>query len=127
MSLVAKTETSDDTDRLIIRGSNRHPDDWLGLEVRVPSDADGIELIMRYAPSERLFPRIYYSVNGSEYSLDEPDRTAPATYGAVRFDTDRWREIANADDITDIKLAILLPARPWFALGLQSIGQVPHA
>lgn len=127
MSLVASTENSDGVDRLIIRASNRHSDDWLGLEITVPDSCARLDLTLRYAPSERLFPRVYYTADRQEHSLDEPDRTAPATYGTLPFDTQLWRDMAGCQDITGLKLALLLPARPWLALGLQSIIEVPHA
>ncbi len=127
MSLMASTETSDGIDRLIIRAANRHSDDWLGLEITIPDSCARLDLTLRYAPTERLFPRVYYTVDGREHSLDEPDRTAPATYGTLPFDTQVWRDMAGRQDITKMKLALLLPARPWLALGLQSIVEVPHA
>ncbi|PIB26058.1 hypothetical protein BFP76_13935 [Amylibacter kogurei] len=124
MELTAQTQRINDIDTLIIRGENRRENDWLGLEIDIPDDWNSVHVHFRYAPAERIFPRIYYQTNGQDHALDEPDRAAPSDYATLRFSRARWCDLANVTTLSNARLSLLLPARDWFVMGLRGISGV---
>lgn len=122
MNLMAVRENNNGIDRLIIRGSNRQENDWIGLEIDVSDQCRYLDVTFRYAPAEKIYLRIYYKMEGKDFWLDEPDRVAPTNYGTMHFSKERWMNIINkTSGITDWRLTLLLPSNNWFAMGLQEI------
>ncbi|GHA57394.1 hypothetical protein GCM10008927_23830 [Amylibacter ulvae] len=121
MKLTAHSQRIDDIETLIIRGENRSVDDWLGLEIDIPDFWQSVDVNFRYAPAERIFPRIYYKTNGRGHAFDEPDRAAPSDYASLRFSRARWCALANITTLENARMSLLMPAREWFVLGLREI------
>lgn len=127
MRVTVKTVNPQGKPSLLIQSSNRQLEDWLGLEIDVPEKCRTIDIHMRYAPAERIFPRIYFKRNKARGYVDEPDRGAPSRFGTLRFDPKSWYNLAGTNQIKDCRLSLLFPASEWFVLELQEITNSNHA
>ena len=74
---------------LVLRGEERAPEDWLGVEIDLPGPAYDVELTARNYPVHRLFPRLHYDHAGGTGHVDLPDVAASDAF-ATR--APRWAE-----------------------------------
>ena len=108
---------------LVIAGERRAPDDWLGLEIALPPTAGAVTLTCRNYPAHRLFPRLHFDVLGRIEHLDLAHVAASDVFATRRFDAAEWQEqpIFRDGAPDGVRLTILVPSSPWFAMEIQTI------
>ena len=108
---------------LLIRGENRAPDDWFGIEITLPAHAEAITITCRNYPVHRLFPRLHFDVLGRVEHLDLAHVAAHDAFATRRFDATEWRETPLFRDGAPeaIRLTVLVPSSPWFAMEIGDI------
>ncbi|MEM1300921.1 MAG: hypothetical protein AAGH68_16755 [Pseudomonadota bacterium] len=109
------------TPTLVLRGENRAPDDWLGVEIDLPSPAHDVALTARNYPVHRLFPRLHYDHPGGTGHVDLPDVAASDTFATRIFDARTWSDAHRIASARALRLTVLIPSTPWFAMEIESI------
>lgn len=106
---------------LVLRGENRAPDDWLGLEIDIPHWAHDVEITARNYPVQRLFLRLHFDHSGRYRHLDLPDVASSDMLSTRVLQARLWQrdDVMAADSA--LRLTVLIPSTPWFAMELQSI------
>lgn len=114
---------------LVIHGRDRAPDDWFGLEIDLPDINHDVELTARNYPVHRLFLRIHYDSLGGDGHIDLADVAASDAFASRLFPAQSWTEAATAARALALRLTILIPSTPWFAMEIQAITlrEVAHA
>ena len=112
---------------LVIDGSQRAPDDWFGIEIELPPQTSGVTMTCRNYPVHRLFPRLHFDVLGETQHLDLAHVAAHDAFATRLFDAAEWREapIFRDGEPDDVRLTVLVPSTPWFAMEIQAI-EVRH-
>ncbi len=112
-------------DALILHGSHRGENDWMALEVDLDPNFKNVSFIMRFAPAEKVYPRAYIKTGGRDQQVDLPDFSIGFDWTKHNVSGDVFDHFSGVkrSDISHIRLALLFPNRPWFALGLSQIAQ----
>lgn len=106
---------------LVICGKNRAPDDWLGLEIDLPGPAHDVEMTARNYPAHRLFPRLHFDTPQGTRHLDLPDVAASDQFATRVFSAGSWLGTPALDQARKLRLTVLIPSTPWFAMEIQPI------
>ena len=108
---------------LLISGENRAAEDWFGVEITLPLDTRTVALTCRNYPVHRLFPRLHFDAHGRVEHLDLAHVAAHDRFATRRFDAAEWREQPAFRDSapTALRLTILVPSSPWFAMEIARI------
>ena len=114
---------------LVIRGSDRAPEDWFGIEIDLPHPAHDVELTGRNYPVHRLFPRLHYDYPGGSGHMDLADVAASDAFATRLFSARDWADDPTIARANALRLTILVPSTPWFAMEIQAveIREVAHA
>ena len=117
--------TGSKCDALILRGTNRGENDWMALEIDLDLNFKNVILFLRYAPAERVYPRAYIKVDGRDEQIDLPDFTIGFDWTKHDISGEVFDHFSGLkrSDITALRIALLFPNRPWFALGVSKITQ----
>lgn len=106
---------------LVVSGQNRAPEDWLGLEIDLPSPSADLSLTLRNYPANRLFPRLHYDFGNEVRHLDLADVAASDSFATRLFASASWAAAPGITAAMGLRLTVLIPSSPWFAMEIAGI------
>ncbi|MFK7941747.1 MAG: hypothetical protein AB8B85_02355 [Paracoccaceae bacterium] len=106
---------------LLLHGKDRAPDDWFGIEIDLPSAKHDVNLTVRNYPVHRLFPRLHYDRPAGQGHMDLTDVAASDAFATRHFEAREWADRQDIATASDLRLTVLVPSTPWFAMEIQAI------
>ena len=125
MTCLARLENGTDafgapTRYLVVSGTSRKLDAWLGVEINVPSSTQHLTIRMRCYPAETVSPSIYYDLNGETHTVPLPDQPANDSFFNLRISADTWQGVIPTE-IDAFRIGLMTKTDHWYAIGIISV------